>query len=291
MKHLLGEQLQFDWKEDLKMISKHGELFEFNIFSTTLGYSRLHNFVYSKTKTRDDVERCLITTFKYINGVPKQLLTDNMRSVVDINGNKRKVNPEFNQFAKDMGTKVKLCKPRSPETKGKDETANKFMSWLIPYNNEFEDEEELINIIEKIRNKVNATVNQTTNIPPILLFEKEKEYLLPLPNNRVMSSYLVNVEKSKVYNDSLIYYKGKRYSVNPKYIGQYVQAKQIDNILYIYHNKQVIATHEISDKIFNYTKEHYMEGMQANMPYKEKEEIEKYTNENLKKLDKLLINK
>ena len=28
-----GEQLQFDWKEDLKMISKHGELFEFNIFS------------------------------------------------------------------------------------------------------------------------------------------------------------------------------------------------------------------------------------------------------------------
>lgn len=291
MKHLHGEQLQFDWKEDLKMISKHGELLEFNIFSTTLGYSRLHNFVYSKTKTRDDVERCLMTTFKYINGVPKQLLTDNMRSVVDINGNKRKVNSEFNQFAKDMGTKVKLCKSRSPETKGKDETANKFMSWLIPYNNEFEDEEELINIIEKIRNKVNATVNQTTNIPPILLFEKEKEYLLPLPSNRVMLSYLVNVEKSKVYNDSLIYYKGKRYSVNPKYIGQYVQAKQIDNILYIYHNKQVIATHEINDKIFNYTKEHYMEGMQANMPYKEKEEIEKYTNENLKKLDKLLINK
>lgn len=291
MKHRHGEQLQFDWKEDIKMISKHGELFEFNIFSTTLGYSRLHNFVYSKTKTREDVERCLMTTFKYINGVPKQLLTDNMRAVVDINGNKRKVNPEFNQFAKDMGTKVKLCKPRSPETKGKDETSNKFMSWLIPYNNEFEDEEELIKIIENIRNKVNATVNQTTNIPPILLFEKEKEYLLPMPSNRVMLSYLVNVEKSKVYNDSLIYYKGKRYSVNPKYIGQYVQAKQIDNILYIYHNKQVIATHEINNKIINYTKEHYMEGMQANMPYKEKEEIEKYTNENLKKLDKLLINK
>lgn len=44
------------------MISKHGELFEFNIFSTTLGYSRLHNFIYSKTKTREDVERCLMTT-------------------------------------------------------------------------------------------------------------------------------------------------------------------------------------------------------------------------------------
>ena len=85
-----GEQLQFDWKEDIRMISKHGEVFEFNVFSATLGYSRLHDFVYSRTKTREDVERCLMTTFKFFNGVPKQLLTDNMRAVVDINGNKRK---------------------------------------------------------------------------------------------------------------------------------------------------------------------------------------------------------
>ena len=53
---------------------------------------------------------------------------------------------------------VKLCKPRFPETKGKDETVNKFMAWLIPYNHEFEDEEELIRIIKNIRDKVNTTV-------------------------------------------------------------------------------------------------------------------------------------
>jgi len=80
-----GEQLQFDWKEDITMISKHGEIFEFNILTSTLGYSRLHDFVYSRTKTREDVERCLMTTFKYIGGVPKTVLTDNMRAVVDIN--------------------------------------------------------------------------------------------------------------------------------------------------------------------------------------------------------------
>lgn len=286
-----GEQLQFDWKEDLQMISKHGEIFEFNIFSTTLGYSRLHNFVYSRTKTRSDVERCLMETFKYMNGVPKYLLTDNMRAVVDINDNKRKINPEFKQFVKDMGTDIKVCKPKTPETKGKDETCNKFMTWLIPYNYEFEDEKELIQIIEKIRNTVNATENQTTNVPPILLFEKEKEHLLPLPNRKIILSYLNGLEKSKVYNDSLIYYKGKRYSVNPKYIGQYVQAKQIDNILYIYHNKQLIATHEITDKIINYNKEDYMNGLYSNMPYKNKNEIERYTKENLKKFDKLLKKK
>ena len=51
------------------MVSKHGELFEFNIFSATLGASRLHVFIYSKSKTRNDVQRCLIDTFKYIGGV------------------------------------------------------------------------------------------------------------------------------------------------------------------------------------------------------------------------------
>ena len=52
-----GKQIQFDWKEDIKMISKHGELFKFNVFSATLGASRLHYYVYSKNKTRIDVER------------------------------------------------------------------------------------------------------------------------------------------------------------------------------------------------------------------------------------------
>lgn len=78
-----GEQLQFDWKEDIKMISKHGELFEFNIFSSTLGASRLHVFIYSKYKTRLDVERCLVKTFQYIGGVSEETLTDNMSSIVD----------------------------------------------------------------------------------------------------------------------------------------------------------------------------------------------------------------
>ena len=64
----MGKQLQFDWKEDIKMISKHGEVFEFNILSSTLGSSRLHVFIYSKFKTRIDVQRSLIKTFEYILG-------------------------------------------------------------------------------------------------------------------------------------------------------------------------------------------------------------------------------
>ena len=31
----------------------------------------------------------------------------------------KKINPEFRQFVKDMGTTIKTCKTRSPETKRK----------------------------------------------------------------------------------------------------------------------------------------------------------------------------
>lgn len=40
-----GRQLQFDWKEDVRMVDANGEVLEFNVFTATLGYSRRHVFI------------------------------------------------------------------------------------------------------------------------------------------------------------------------------------------------------------------------------------------------------
>lgn len=280
-----GKQLQFDWKEDLQMISKHGEIFEFNIFSATLGASRLHVFLYSKNKTRIDVERCLVKTFEYIGGVTKEILTDNMSSIV--NTQTCKFCNEFISFAKDMGTFAKNCKPRHPYTKGKDESANRFMSWLIPYNNEFEDEKELIEIIQKINKEVNKQVNSTTGVAPIMLYEKEKEYLQPLPNKDIINQYSKDSIRVKVSNESLFYYKGKRYSVPNKFINTHLDIQEDNNKLYVYYNREMITMHEISEKNINYKKEHYIEGLSNILKNKEQAEIEKMAEENLKILDRL----
>ena len=37
-----GRQLQFDWKEDVRMVDANGEVLEFNVFTATLGYSRVN---------------------------------------------------------------------------------------------------------------------------------------------------------------------------------------------------------------------------------------------------------
>ena len=280
-----GRQLQFDWKEDIQMISKNGEIFEFNIFSSTLGASRLHVFLYSKFKTRIDVQRCLIKTFEYIGGVPKELLTDNMSSIV--NTKTGEFYDEFKSFIKDIGVDARKCKPRHPFTKGKDESANRFMSWLVPYNGEFEDEQELIKIINEINLKVNRQVNSTIGVAPIMLFNKEKEYLKPLPNSKIMERYLITTQQIKISNESLFYYKGKRYSVPNKFINHTLSLQEDNNKLYIYYNKELITIHQISEKNINYKEEHYIEGLSAILNNRSQEEIEGLARKNLENLNKL----
>ena len=280
-----GKQLQFDWKEDIKMFNKYGEVFEFNIFSSILGSSRLHVFIYSKYRTKIDVQRCLVKTFQYIGGLPEETLTDNMSSIVDTK--KKEFYKDFISFSKDIGFIPKKCKPRHAYTKGKDESCNRFMSWLIPYNGEFETEEDLIKIIEEINLKVNKQINETIGVPPIMLFQKEKEYLKPLPNNKILNSYLYDTISVKVSNESLFYYKGSKYSVPIKFINHTLSLREESNKLYIYYNKDLITIHDISDKYINYKEEHYNEGFMNILKNKTQDEINNIARRNLELINKL----
>ena len=280
-----GEQLQYDWKGPITLHTRSGKTITFYIFSVTLGFSRLHKFIYSEFMTLEIVEQCLINVFQEIGGLPKECLTDNMSSIVDYGANNFR--KEFLQFAKDIGFKPKRCKKQSPETKGKDESCNRFVNWLIPYDGEFEEADELITIIRKIEKAVNLETNQTTGMPPLALFEKEKEYLQPLPKQELMDKYLDTMCPAKVSNTSLVYYKGVEYSVPQKFIGKTVKLNCIDNKLYIYYSKELIATHDISNKKFNYKEEHYIEGLTSVLKNKTSNEIEQIAKKNLELLGKI----
>lgn len=280
-----GKQLQYDWKGPITLINKNDEKFSFYVFSATLCASRIHVFIYSKFMTSENVERCLIETFKYIGGVPEECLTDNMSSIVNYSQNS--FTNEFKAFAKDMGFTPKKCKILSPETKGKDESCNRFVTWIKAYNREFTTEDDLIQIFKNITKEVNRQVNQTTNMPPITLFQKEKEYLQPLPNQIIIDKYLDTMVAAKVPNTLLVYYEGAEYSVPKKFIGKTVKINKLNNKLYIYYNKDLITTHEITDKKINYNQEHYKEGLVDSLKNKTETQIDILTKKNLELLDKI----
>ena len=281
----IGEQIQFDWVEEITLFNKYGDVFEFNVFSAELCYSRMHYFCYSITKTREDVIRSLIKTLKFYGGVPKSFLTDNMSSIV--NHSKNDFCDEFKSFLKDFSVDGKRCKIRSPNTKGEVEVRNKFIKWLIPFNNSFETEGDIIKIIEKINNRVNTKINSTTNVKPIMLYQKEKEYLYPLPSNQIISNYLNLNIAVKVSNASLIYYKGSQYSVPPKYINKTLKIKVDNNKLYIYDNTNLVQTHQITDQKINYTDSDYKKLLTHSMPYKDEKSIDELAKKNLELFNQL----
>ena len=254
-----GFQAQVDWKEDLSIANRYGEIFTLQVFDYKLGHSRYCHFTYKTTKTRQDVFDCLIASFKATGGVPTEILFDNMASVVDLKDGHRHVNNKMRAFADDFHFKIRLAKPRHPYTKGKVEVINKFLAWLLPYNGEFETEAELIEILAQINQKVNSQICQETGVPPLLLFQKEKEHLQSLPNQKVIESYMSHDRQITVQKDSLITYQKHRYSVPSAYIGKSVWVKQIEDKLFVYYNTEQIAVHNLSAKKLNYQKEHNTE--------------------------------
>lgn len=67
----------------------------------------------------------LISAFETVGAVPDELLTDNMKTVMDdtrIKYSKGNVNVRFAQFAKDYGFKIRPCLAGCSQTKAKVET-------------------------------------------------------------------------------------------------------------------------------------------------------------------------
>lgn len=257
-----GEQLQVDWVESIKLSTINGEVIDFNLFSATLGYSRLHYFEYTEFKQESDFKRCLIHFFKKIGGTTKEVLTDNMAAVVNVNDGQKKIHPSVAQFFKDIGSTLKLCQVRTPQTKGKDEVSNKFAQWLNAYDGKIENKEHLLKIIDKLNIDINNQKNTRTNIPPALLFGKEKEYLSPLPNTELLNSYEDEMRSCKVPSTFVIEYKGAKYSVPPYLITKTVNYKEANGKLFIFYKHDLVAEHKLAKQCsINYHSDHYKKGL------------------------------
>jgi EAL domain-containing protein (putative c-di-GMP-specific phosphodiesterase class I) len=118
------------------------------------------------------------------------------------------------------------------------------------------------------------------------LIKKEMEHLKPLPNKLLMEEFIRNVSVQTVPQTLLVSHKGSGYSVPAKFIGKRVKIVPSGDKLYIYHNTELIAIHEISGKKMNYHEGHYASGLRQNMPANiSDDEIHERAKENLALLD------
>lgn len=204
-----------------------------------------------------------------------------MSSLVTIFKHDKRKHPEVLAFKKDLGIKIKFCKVRTPETKGKVESANRFVNRITAFNKKIENEEELYAIVNRIMKHSNEQNNQTTNLPPNVLFKKEKEYLQPLPNKCLLDDYTLPIFSQKVPSTLLVNYKGRGYSVPKKFIDKKVILKPFENKLYIYYNTELVTIHNITNQKMNYKENHYKEALASNFYNSEEYDMKKLAEENL----------
>lgn len=263
-----GKQAQLDWKESILYETKDGEQVEINVAVLVLSHSRMRFFYMSISKSQAVLFSFLTETFEKMGGVPEELVTDNMKTVMDearTEFSKGKVNAKFAQFAKDFGFKVRPCIAGRPKTKGKVETTMKLLDEIHAYQGKF-NMEELHVYIERLCNRINREIHQGTNKIPLLEFQKEKNHLLQLPTERVRDSFKINHTLVKVNASNMISYKSNQYSVPPVYQGKKVSLQVYDDQLWIHYNMELIAQHKISDAKLNYQEAHYRETISKAMP-------------------------
>ena len=130
---------------------------------------------------------------------------------------------------------------------------------MLVYNYEFEDYEELERIVEKFMHEINNEISQGTNEIPVLKHQKEKEHLLPIPNQKILKSYVDSPKEYKVSKESMIKFNGKKYSVPTYLIGKSVTVEETDGYIYIYYTTNLVRKHKKEEKFLNYNKEDIIE--------------------------------
>lgn len=285
-----AEQAQLDWKEDIRYITKDGEILHVNVCVLLLSHSRFRTYLLSISKSQSVLLSFLMESFEAIGGVPKTLLTDNMKTVMDeprTKYKKGKVNARFYQFAKDCGFEVKPCIAGRPRTKANVEAPMKLIDEIHAYQGKFT-YEELHQFVQNLANRINNSFHQGTGKIPILALNKERNLLSPLPNERIRGSYKINHIPVKVNTSNMFTYKSNQYSVPAGYIGKTVGLQVYDNYIFVYYNTELIVQHKISQSKINYKSEHYEETLAQVLPHKTN--IEELARKNLEAINEVYKN-
>lgn len=195
----MGKQAQPDWKESIPFILSDGDTIEVNIFVLLLSYSRFWVYRVSLSRMQDVLFSFLDDAFETFGGVLGEIVTDNMKTVMDearTEHSDGKVNTRFRQFADDYGFTVKPCIAGRPQTKARIEAPMKTPDEVRAYNGKL-DYKGIVELVARINDRVNTQVCQGTGRIPLLYPDKEKASLGSLPADTIRKPYQIAANTAK----------------------------------------------------------------------------------------------
>ncbi|WP_198373666.1 IS21 family transposase, partial [Roseomonas rosulenta] len=183
-----GEQMQVDWA----VIRRGSD--RLSVFVATLGWSRAAYVEFVADERLETLLACHEHAFLAFGGVPREVLYDNMRTVVlerDRYGRgQHRFQPGFLDFAGHCGFRPRLCRPYRAQSKGKVERFIRYLrgSFWVPLASRMAAEGVMVDgaaanlaVGRWLRKVANARVHATTGEVPAARLEQERGKLGSIP--------------------------------------------------------------------------------------------------------------
>jgi transposase len=180
-----GEQMQADF---VVFRRNHERL---SAFVATLGFSRMTFVRFVTDETWSTVKACLEASFGYFGGVPRELLFDNMKTVVlernAYGRGQHRLHPGLLALSRDLGFAVRLCRPYRAKTKGKVERFNRYLreSFYNPLVTRLQSHVPLdattanVEVLKWLRDVANVRIHKGTGERPLDRLAAEHKRFLP----------------------------------------------------------------------------------------------------------------
>jgi transposase len=175
-----GHQMQVDWG-----VFRRGKE-PLSAFVATLGWSRYCYVEFVTDERFSTLKRCHEQAFTYFQGVPHEVLYDNMKTVIQqrnaFGQGQHRFHPGLWDLAKSSGFAPRLCRPYRPKTKGKVERFIRYLrySFYVPLVAQLKQadltldvETANVEVLKWLRDVANVRIHQTTGETPQHRWQQE----------------------------------------------------------------------------------------------------------------------
>lgn len=225
-----------------------GKVRNVQIFVGVLGASSLITVIAVETQQTHDWLKCFTSTFDRIGGVPREVITDNLKAaVINTGRNGTKFNKAFEQFADYHDFAILNTRPRKPKDKGLAEVCVQIVqrSILVKLRNrKFFSLEELQKALDIEVYKINSGVTKRfseSRMDRFLRFEKSE--LLPQPQHPYpFRKWIFQKTVSEFYQFTIF---GNIYSVPYQFIGKKIDIGITDKEIQFFYENELITSHTL----------------------------------------------
>ena len=242
-----GEAYQMDWGFT-KVVDYDGSEYNAACFAMVCHHCGQRYVEFFPNAKQENLFIGMIHAFGYM-GIPKYVLTDNMKSVVlhrDFEGHPV-WQKDYESFMKTVGFQTKLCKPRHPFTKGKVERLVRFVKENFLVGRVFWNITDLNRAALEWCNRQNSTYHTATaSVPQETHYRQCSAQVCPLEMEPALLFYLC--PERKISFDGFVNYEGRRFGVPFSYRGSTARIMRKDDMIYIYSSdlKQLLTTHDVT---------------------------------------------